>query len=246
MNENYKFSISCKVNSHDTDSAGNVRPSVMMRYIHEAANLQFESGHPTLDELRYNQHMVFILSKVSMHIYRPLHSYENIDIVTWANDSSAASFYRSGQIFVGGELSAELISVWALVDTESRRLYRSKEVSIGIATSPEMPDITQPAHIKMPEDAEFRFAGEREVYNSDTDINGHMNNTNYPDMLCNFIPGIRESMVRSFRINYLHEAKFGERFRVYIADSPEGHYMRTVKSDGTTGAEALIVTEELV
>ena len=57
-----KFSANFQVNSHDTDKNGNLYPSTALRYLHEAANLQFNASHPTLDELRYEEKKAFLLA----------------------------------------------------------------------------------------------------------------------------------------------------------------------------------------
>ncbi len=246
MSENKnKFEIFLKVNSHDTDMNGNVRPSILQRYIHEAANLQFQSTHPTLDELRYEQGKGFILSKVAFNVKKQLSPYDEIRVVTWGGVSTGATFIRCGAIYLGEELVAEEISLWALLDIAKRRICRVKDVTLGFESCEELPSIEMPTHMRFPEGLSETLVGERRVYNSDTDLNGHMNNTNYPDMLCNYIPSIENKRVTAFSINYLHEARLGETFKVYHSVSGDTHYIKTVKDDETVGVQAIIKTESI-
>ena len=239
-----KFKVHFTVNSHDTDRCGNLRPSVALRYFHEAANLQFEASHPTLDELRYEEHKAFLLSRASLTMLRPLRAFEEIDAVTWSGGGKAASFYRCGEIFAGGEVVAKLVSVWALMDLQAGRLCRVKDTSLGIADLEEYP-LEIPASFRIPEEAHLAEVGERTVRNSDIDINMHMNNTNYPDMFCDYIPGIENKKVLSFAITYHKEAKLGEKLTVYHGVLDGVEYLRTVRSDGCVNAEARFVTEDL-
>lgn len=239
-----KFKVQFKINSHDTDRCGNLRPSVALRYFHEAANLQFEASHPTLDELRYEEKKAFLLSRASLTLLHPLRAFDEIEVQTWSGGGKAASFYRCGELFVNGRLAARLVSVWALMDLEKRRLCRVKDTDLGIASVEEFP-LEIPSSFRIPNEASLEAVGERVVYNSDIDVNMHMNNTNYPDMFCDFIPKIEDKRVLSFQIAYHKEARLSERLTVYYGVHDGVHYLRTVRSDGAVNAEAYFVTEDL-
>ena len=240
-----KFKVNFTVNSHDTDRNGNLRPSVALRYFHEAANLQFESGHPTLDELRYEEKKAFILCRASLETLRPLRAFEEIEVFTWSGGGRAASFYRCGEIYAKGELVARLVSVWALLDLMSGKLCRVKDTTLGMPSLEEYP-LEIPTSFRIPEGACLREVGKRKVMNSDIDINMHMNNTNYPDMFCDYIPEIQNKKVLSFGISYIHEAKLSEDLTVYHGVCDGVEYLRSVRSDGSVNAEARFVTEVLV
>lgn len=240
-----KFKVPFKVNSHDTDHNGNLRPSVALRYFHEAANLQFEASHPTLDELRYQEHKAFLLSRASLTMLRPLRPFEEICAVTWSGGGRAASFYRCGELLVGEEVVAKLVSVWALMDLNAGKLCRVKDIDLGIASLEEYP-LEIPTSFRIPEAAGLVAVGERVIRNSDIDINMHMNNTNYPDMLCDYIPGMENKKVLSFAITYHKEARLGERLTVYHGFLDGVEYLRTLRSDGLVNAEACFVTEDVL
>ena len=240
-----KFNVQFKVNSHDTDHNGNLRPSVALRYFHEAANLQFEASSLTLDALRYQEHKAFLLSRASLSMLRPLRAFEDIEVQTWSGGGKAASFYRCGEIFSGGESVAKLVSVWALMDLEAGKLCRVKDTMLGIPDLEEFP-LAIPTSFRIPEEACLTLVGERIIKNSDIDINMHMNNTNYPDMLSDYIPAIENKRVLSFAITYHKEAKLGEKLTVYHGVSDGKEYLRTVRSDGLVNAEAYFVTEALL
>ena len=240
-----KFEVVFSVNSHDTDKNGNLYPSTALRYLHEAANLQLDSTHPTMDELRYGQKKAFLLSRAAMTLSRPLHKGETVVASTWAGGGKAATFYRCGELLVDGECVGKLVSLWALVDLETRRLCRVREVDLGVASLEEYP-LDIPGHIRFPAGLCFEAVGKRRVYNSDIDLNGHMNNTNYPDMFCDFIAGIENLTVTAFQIGYIHEAQLHEELTVYYAAEGNTHYLYTDRADGSRNAEAVIVTESAV
>lgn len=210
----------------------------------EAANLQMSHSHPTADELRYAQGKAFILSRVTVNVYSDLHAEDEIEVSTWANESEGVSFRRSAQIRRDGVIVAEMISVWALVNIETKRLCRVRDVTLGFDTEPEFPDIDEPDRIRMPSDLPPRLMGSRRVYYSDVDQNGHMNNTGYPDMLLNFLPDIVNKKAYSFSLHFMNEAKLDTEFKVYLANELDKIYFKTVLEGGKTGVEAIFMIED--
>ena len=86
-------------------------------------------------------------------------------------------------------------------------------------------------------------AGERTIRYADIDYNGHMNNTNYPDMLCDFLPDVLQTRVTGFVLSYLHEGTFGHTLRILRTETEGGYLFRTVDADGTVCLEAFVRTE---
>lgn len=66
------------------------------------------------------------------------------------------------------------------------------------------------------------------MFYCDVDMNRHMNNTNYPDMLWNFIPEVIDKQVTSINLRFMKEAPLGAVVDVYrtemdapLAEDPE-------------------------
>ena len=98
----------------------------------------------------------------------------------------------------------------------------------------------------MPSMEVMQEVGERKIVYSDIDYNGHMNNTHYPDMLCDFTPGIRARRAVGITLSFLGEATFGHVLRVLRADRGEHEfYFRTVNEEGKTCLEAMLITEPI-
>ena len=89
------------------------------------------------------------------------------------------------------------------------------------------------------------MVGEYTIRYTDTDINGHMNNTNYPDMLFNAMPSPEGKLIRSIAISYQNEAKKGDYLKLYMARTDGKYYMRSVHEDGRINVEAEIIVETL-
>ena len=91
----------------------------------------------------------------------------------------------------------------------------------------------------------MKQVGERCTVYSDLDYNGHMNNTRYPDMLCDFTDGMTSREVVGFSLSYLQEAAFGKKLTVYRLDDDEEHAFRTVDEEGNTCLEAKLFTRKI-
>lgn len=234
-----------RVNSHDCDSYGVVRASLVLRYMQETAYLHMKNAKPSSEEMRRDG-MAFLLSRINMSIYHPLHSCDEIEVETWTCDSRGVSFGRCYRILREGEIIAEAATVWALIDIASRRLYRVDEFSGGYGEDAAPPlELDAPKRVHIPKELNLSLVGERPIVYSDLDVNCHMNNTNYPDMLCDFIPDMLGKRVISMSISFAAEAKFGEVLKIYMAESDGQYYFRTLRSDGSINVEAVMILEEI-
>ena len=237
-----KWTENYRINSHDCDAAGKVRPSLILRYMQETANLQLHNLGPTTDELIHDDR-AFILSRINMSIYADLYAYDNISVSSWASESRGVSFNRCYQIHRNGELIAEAASVWGLIGISDHKIYRVEDVTLGFDTDEPL-ELDAPRRVHIPRDISLSLIGERPIVYSDLDLNQHMNNTNYPDMLCDFIPDIVNQRILSISISFAGEARLGETLKVYMGKEEEQYYFRTIRSDGSINVEAMIMVED--
>ena len=146
-----KYTENYKIKWHDTDAARQVRPSEVLVYMQETANLQVDNcSERSLDALRDTAGLAFILSKIKLVFHAPLHAYDEISVRTWTCDSRGYSFNRCFDIHRGEELIAEAISFWALLDINNRKLVRTDSFSLGIESDPPL-EIAVPRRIKQPD-----------------------------------------------------------------------------------------------
>ncbi len=234
-----KFTVS----SHDVDINKHVRPSIMLRYLQEAAFNQHNEYGPTFDRLR-REKKGYILARAQLRIYGDLCINDKIDAETWHCPSKGFIFNRCGRIWRRGELIAELVTVWALLDVETKRPLRAEEMEYGF-TPDEPLDLTSPIRVAIPKDASLTDMGTRTVRYSDIDENIHMNNTCYPDMFVDFMPGCTEHTVTEMTLNFENEAKYGESFSVMHTEIDGVHYMKTVLPNGKNGTLARIIRKKV-
>lgn len=238
-----KYTHHYKIKWHDTDANREVRPSKLLMYMQETGNLQLEDSGMSLDALRDRHGLAFILSRISMQIKKPLYAYEEIDVQTWVNDGKGFAFNRYFRVLRGDEVIAEAASVWALIDIHDKRLLRTNEFTVPAPVDDPL-ETDLPRRVHFSPSMPLTDVGERTIRYSDIDYNGHMNNTNYPDMLCDFLPDVLQKRVSGFVLSYVHEGTFGHTLRVLRAEGEGGYLFRTTDADGTVCLEAFMRVED--
>ncbi len=235
-----KFTVRKTVSPCDTDLNSRPFPSFYLRCMQEAAHMHMTAYPPSPETLRDEHGRVFVLSRAVVSVYRELHACEEITVTTWASPTRGASFPRSVELRSAGELIAKLSSIWALVDTEKHGICRPEEYPCSYSTEPPL-ETELPLRFRIPRDAEFELWGEYTPTYADIDLNRHVNNTRYPDIMLGAIPEIQKAAFKSFGISYLHEAYAGEPLKIYTASTNDGIFLRSVRPDGQINIEMQVV-----
>ncbi|MBE6598262.1 MAG: hypothetical protein E7638_02330 [Ruminococcaceae bacterium] len=231
------------VNANDIDMNFVVTVSNICRYMQDAAYSQMEADGLSYEAL-FDRGFAFVLSRMNLSIYAPLYSHDKLEVQSWACESKGVTFSRCYRILRDGAIMAEAVSMWALAGVHDKKLHRVSEFDLPYGMDA-MLELDMPARMKIPEGVSFSLVGEHTVGYGDTDMNGHMHNTRYPDMICGFIGGMKGQRVISMALNFVAEAPLGETLKVYHGESDGVHYIRTVRENGSTNIEAEIITEAI-
>ena len=248
---NCYFEYTRRVDSHDCDSSDLLKPSGFFRYMQEGANLQCQRAGFGYDD-NLARGTAFMLSRAALDVYTPLRPYEVISVRTCPANSSGLSFNRCTGIYKDGKCAAQLTSVWALVKLSDRSLVRVSESGLTLPTV-EMPKTSAPLVLRIGRSAAFEKVGELHVTYSLCDRNRHMNNTRYPDVLCDFSGDLTGKTAVALSLSYLGEAPLGETLQVWRAqgETPAGidgatSLFRILReSDGRVCCEALITFKSI-
>lgn len=239
-----------RVRWHETDLNRTVTPSHIVTYFQETANHQLHDCGCDLDTLRDERRVAFLLGRIAVRFHRPLHAYEDAECSTWTCPGRGMNFERCFRLERNGETVAEGYSSWGLMQIDERRLLRVDEMDFPVEPEPAILPDGVPIRFRVPPVGEMELAGTRRIGYADIDYNGHMNNTKYPDMLCDFTPEISSLRVRGLTMSFLQEAAYGKELRVYRApyqgkDGSTGYLFRTVDGEGNTCLEAVMLTEPI-
>ncbi len=237
------FKKNYKVLFHDTDINGNLFPSKIQMYMQETTHEHMNSIGKNTEDMFKNEKVGFWLLRMAICNRKQIHPFDEITVETWpTDDSRGLSFNRSFRITRDSEVMAEGHSVWALMDLDTMRPIKVKDYDIPFDLHPPL-KVEAPVHFRIPQSTELSESGTHKISYSDIDYNGHMNNTHYPNMICNQIPDITNQAVKSISISYLNEAAYKENLTLFVgkdADNEKIYYVRSIKEDGKTNIEALV------
>lgn len=244
----YKSSI----NVYNVDMNRKARPAGILREMQECGSRQMADQKPSYDEL-LDKGQALMLSRLDMIIPQEICLDEEIEVFTWPCPSVRATFLRNYLVRKNGETAAMISSQWTLVNSETRKIMKVEDVDFSNYTMDEYVDVMPGSKFKISrEDGETMEASEpvgvKTVKLSDVDYNGHMNNTNYVDMLCDYIPELATGThrVTVMRIHFSKEAPLGETIEIKRLKTPDDKYLfRTFRSDGELNVEAEFTLGEL-
>ena len=234
-----KYTEKIEINNYDVDMHGVARPTQLLAKLEEVGSHQMVKYPPSNDDLR-REGKGFILSRLVMAINKEIREGE-ATCETFATDSRGLSFNRCYALKEGDDALVQVYTVWALLDINEKKLIRVEDYPAQLGGEADPPfEMTLPLRVRVPKNEEMAEVAKRTVYYSDTDINGHMNNTKYLNMLCDFVPDFANKKLKGINICYVSEAPLGEELSVFSKADGDVIYFRTVRTDGKTNCEAVL------
>lgn len=219
-----QYTMPGHVGTFDGDQHRHLKPSSILKYQQEAGELHLSGGNMSYSQL-YENGLVFVLSRTSCKIYRPLILGEDFQLTTWHRENKGAQFIRCYRFVDGnGETVADSVTIFAMIDPHTHRVLRPKAFfeKYDIHMQPEQqvgaPD---PGKLSIPDG--LPQAGVHTVCYSDTDYNAHLNNTVYADLLTDYLPGGMDGRVLTgYQISFLREAREGENIAIHAGADESG------------------------
>lgn len=208
--------VSKKVAFYECDYKKRLRLSQILKYAAEIAGFDFTCKGYSHQYL-FERGMVFLVSKVSFHIFSYPCDQQSINVSTWIEGTKGAEYLRCFEITdEDGNPLVQGKSRWILVEPEKRKIIRPSAVDFGEMETLEKENAAlAPEKIKCDD---LKLIGSRDIRISDIDANGHVYNAVYSDIAVDFL-GLNEyaSDVDNFRINFINEAKLGDVINIYIS-----------------------------
>ena len=198
----------------------------LFRIFQDAAIADAEAigfGH----DVTMSQGLLWVFCRVYVRFHKAPEYLSNATFKTWPGARKAFLFPRFGKLQnEKGEVLAELSSIWALIHEDTRKLeMRPNLGDVDQTTGDEIPlpgkVVAKPCTLK----------SRRRIEYSDLDLNGHMNNVRYIELLLNLHEPrfYEEKMITELLIQYETEIKPEEVVEV-LADE-DITYVRGVVGD---------------
>lgn len=185
MEEMATFSKETVVQQTDCDLQSRMTLGALLRCTQQIATDHCDAAGLTTDYLVAHG-AVFLLAKVGVELSRPILCGERLSVTTRPCAPKHAFFNRyTALCSPDGEVAARIDARWVLVDPVTHRLLRRPPEGLVLpfaAWADEEQDLTV---IRAPQPQD---AGEAAAVYSRVDLNGHLNNTYYGDILCDALP----------------------------------------------------------
>jgi len=219
----------------DIDGHRRLRLSSLLSFLQNIATDHAEILEIGGDRMMREYGAFWMMVRSYLSLRRPITlGDEVVRIHTWHRGvGKTATVFRDFDIYAGDELVGEAVASWVMVDIAARRILKPSSLSAVVnSLRPEVVKDIIPAKVSMPEALVEAFR--RPVWYSDTDINGHMNNTKYADVACDAIryEGCKDRFVSEMQISYLRESFPGDELGVLAASVGDNCFVRGVDDAG--------------
>lgn len=212
----------------DCDPTKKATLYAVMKLLSEIAGDDYEGrglGHAVLRK----RNQAILVSRLTLHVARmPVYG-EKVIASTWERFIKGPFFHReyvikkeNGQVLISGS------SLWMLVDTNSKEILRPEKLTGGNRQQDERKsDCPECRKIKKQEG--LSLLGERPVYWSDLDANGHVTNAVYGRIAADFLPEeCRRRKITDFSINFNMEIHMDETLRIFGTPTETGFFEQGV------------------
>ena len=209
-----EFAKTITVSQYECDLNSKMTAAAVLRQVQ-----QISTDHCTelgfTDEVYRKHSAAFFLAKLSVEFYEDIFVGDIITFLTYPSKAVRAFYPRYTKIVnQDGKILASVDARWILVDPFSRKIYRKPPEGFVLDFGSD----EVPTHdISIPKIQNPAFVANVPVSYSRTDINRHLNNTQYADIICDSLPLdlICNSSVAKMIIYYHKEAKLGENLSVF-------------------------------
>ena len=243
-----KYKEHYALKSYDMDANNNAKPTVIATLFQETANHHMRDRRPTYYELFFSGKS-FIAVRMAFEVREQLHPYDEVDVYTWTAEGKGATFFRCYAMERDGVEIARAYSEWTVADLNTGKLCHRDAIDFSHYEVDDLIEMHVPTKFHLPQDADFEKCGEHRVEYCDTDMNGHMNNAVYKNIIWNCIPDVAHKKLTSFSMRFMAEAPMGSTVEIYRAklDKPiddecgaeESYYFKTIV-DGKANTMALV------
>ena len=237
--EQFFYTETMTVMNADADFRSLLKPSALLRYV-EQVSADHARTFGMTDQFFKDHGVAFLVGKQALKFDRVPQRAEKLTLLTRAEASRRGSVKRITTVTdAEGKQVAMVDCRWIVVSLAEGRILREPGWTVdGFWNETVEGELPLQLH-KCREG--LTSAGERTVRYSQCDLNGHLNNAFYLDLVCDALPldVVRKGPVTFASINYHREVPMGETVEVFYAPSAEGWYI-IGKHNGQTSFESYL------
>ena len=239
-----EMSLDYRLRWLDFDRYGRMRPETILDLFQDAATLQAEHMGIGRDDVM--KHGVFwAIVRMKYEIVRSPKHFQVVTVRTWPHTPTSFSFLRDFEMLdEAGDVLVKASSEWVLMNLDSRKFVKVTNVLEGpyefvadrafdakMRKAPNFDEDNRPAYEVTP------------AY-SDIDLNGHVNNARYTNFVVDALDPDEHGSVKTFQIDYRHEALPGEPLVVHTHVEGNQVLLKGIRPDGNVSFACAIELNE--
>lgn len=237
------FIINTQISGFDVFPNNTAKPSSLLHFMQDAAAgdvTQYGAGYKEL----LADDMIFVLTKIKLSIDKQIGNDFPIKVKSWGKSMSGASFIRDYTVFNDEGILARATSQWVLISYSDRRLLRTTTLSPNISSNQGEDSGLEMSRRILPPDGAKLYEAEHKVVLSDIDINNHLNNSRYADLITdNCAIDFIANRVSEIEIHYMNELHLNDSVKISSYSFENGATVIGMKADGTVSFSAEIKAE---
>lgn len=209
---------------YECDCSRRVKPGFLLRHVQQISTDHCDMWGLTAERYEATS-TAFLMAKLSLRITGDAFIGDTLRLVTQPAAPRRAIFCRYTDILnARGQSVASVDARWVLVDRQSHRILRQPPEGLCFPALPEQ----VPTHdFAVKKAADAAPCGRTSASFCRCDVNGHLNNAEYADIVCDSLP--QEDMVSrplaSLCIAYHHELRMGGEMELFRAGLDGGYYL---------------------
>ena len=225
-----------RVNGSQADMWGHLKYSTLLQMFQDTADRHTAMHGVSNREMQENHGASWVVAKIWIRLHRPIRCGDTISVATYQRPLRGTQFVRDTEIRdEQGEIIGEGVSVWILIDRETHAFLgpdTARRITQDHGSIYDSDKTAKIPKMRMPEDLTPVF--EKTFMYSDTDMNGHVNNTRYLDAICDACrlelePG---RFITELQLGYKVECRAGETVTLLAGEQDGSLYAEGRVEDG--------------
>lgn len=182
-----------EIKYYEQNLRGDLKESSLLNFLQDIATLSAESlgFGPTFV---FSNNYAWVVLKYHIELYKEIRNFDSITIKTQPRGTTKLYAFRDFELFSSeGDTVGKVVSTWALIDMESRRMLPMQKVLPMMMPYEKKEEDLEYNKIEPVED--ITYSKEFEVRFDDIDVNHHANN-------CNYMVWALETLPQDFRLKH--------------------------------------------